>query len=229
MSEVRLSIVYFSRSGTIATLARHIAGGAELAGAQVRLRSVPGTSSVDSAPVAELVDLEWADAIAFGSPTRFGNLAAELKGFLDSTGPLALNGKLADKAVAGFTSAASPHGGQEATLLALYHTMCHWGAVIVPPGYTDPSLREIGGNPYGLSVTARPDGSLAPAEVTAARFFGSRLAKIGSRLGDPARQPQPVAAREPVPAGEAGLGGDTNDAGDTARAERGARTGAGRA
>lgn len=177
-------------------LARHIAQGAELAGAEVRVRSVNGSQDRDGClpdAEAELADLEWADAIAFGSPTRFGNLAAELKHFLDQTGPLALKGKLADKAVAGFTSAASPHGGQEATLLALFHTMCHWGAVIVPTGYTDPSLREIGGNPYGLSVTARHDGSLAAAEIAAAQFFGARIAGIGARLLDPARRPVPAA------------------------------------
>lgn len=194
MLHSRLSIIYFSRSGTIAMLARRIAEGAELAGAQVRVRGVRGGADGEAAAGDEpsLDDLEWADAIAFGSPTRFGNLAAELKAFLDSTGPLAREGRLANKAVSGFTSAASPHGGQEATLLALYHTMCHWGAVIVPTGYTDPSLREIGGNPYGLSVTARRDRSLVPAEVTAAQFFGARLAEIGSRLVDPARQPVPA-------------------------------------
>lgn len=203
MSESRLAVIYFSRSGTIAMLARHIAEGAHDLGFQVRLRTVAGTDQPDgtgTGPLAEpasVSDLEWADAIAFGSPTRFGNLAAELKEFLDRTGPLALRGKLADKAVSGFTSAASPHGGQEATLLALYHTMCHWGAVIVPTGYTDPSLREIGGNPYGLSVTARHDGTLAPAEITAARFFGVRLAGIGARLADPVPQP----TLEPVSAG----------------------------
>ncbi|QSB17190.1 NAD(P)H-dependent oxidoreductase [Natronosporangium hydrolyticum] len=185
-------------------LARHIAEGAAAHGAEVRLRTVAspdqGGGGGGLAPEpASMADLEWADAIAFGSPTRFGNLAAELKEFLDRTGPLALRGKLADKAVSGFTSAASPHGGQEATLLALYHTMCHWGAVIVPTGYTDPSLREIGGNPYGLSVTARHDGSLSPAEVVAARFFGVRLAGIGARLAEPVPEP----AREPVPAGGA--------------------------
>jgi NAD(P)H dehydrogenase (quinone) len=199
VAQSKLAVIYFSRSGTIAMLARHIAEGAELTGAQVRLRRVAGADDVDGAAtpaLAEMADLEWADALAFGSPTRFGNLSAELKGFLDRTGPLALAGRLADKAVAGFTSAASPHGGQEATLLALYHTMCHWGAVIVPTGYTDPSLREIGGNPYGLSVTARHDGSLSAAEITAARFFGSRLAGIGSRLATraPDRTPEPVSA-----------------------------------
>jgi NAD(P)H dehydrogenase (quinone) len=205
VSESRLAVIYFSRSGTIAMLARHIAEGAEAHGAEVRLRTVAnpeqsGSGNGGPAPEpASLADLEWADAIAFGSPTRFGNLAAELKEFLDRTGPLALRGKLADKAVSGFTSAASPHGGQEATLLALYHTMCHWGAVIVPTGYTDPSLREIGGNPYGLSVTARHDGSLSPAEVTAARFFGARLAELGARLADPDRRH----ARQPVTAGGA--------------------------
>lgn len=196
MPHHRLSIIYFSRSGTIAMLARHIAQGAELAGAEVRVRSIGPSGGSEGEPrdaEPSLLDLDWADAIAFGSPTRFGNLAAELKAFLDSTGPLALKGKLANKAVAGFTSAASPHGGQEATLLALYHTMCHWGAIIVPTGYTDPSLREIGGNPYGLSVTARRDGSLVPEEISAAQFFGARLAWIGSRLVDPAREPVPTA------------------------------------
>lgn len=194
MSSSKLAVVYYSRSGTVAMLARHIAQGAELAGAQVRVRGVHGSRGVDPGTAEEpasLADLDWADAIAFGSPTRFGNLAAELKEFLDSTGPLAMRGKLADKAVAGFTSAASTHGGQESTLLALYHTMCHWGAIIVPTGYTDSSLREIGGNPYGLSVTAHHDTPLAAAEIAAAKFFGSRLARIGSRLVEPASPPVP--------------------------------------
>ena len=105
-------------------------------------------------PTATLDDLEWADAIIFSTPTRYGNLPSQLQTFFDTTGGLWSSGKLANKVVSGMTSAANPHGGQEATLLSLYKTVMHWGSIIVAPGYTDPCLFEAGGNPYGISVTA---------------------------------------------------------------------------
>jgi NAD(P)H dehydrogenase (quinone) len=195
--EPRIAVIYFSATGTISSLAGHIAAGAEAAGADVRLRAVepPAEHEADAlggGEIATLDDLVWADAFAFGTPTRFGNVSAQLKGFLDSTGPLALRGRLADKAVTGFTSASTPHGGQEATLLALYHTMFHWGALIVPTGYTDPVLRKIGGNPYGLSVTARPDSSLSPLEIEAARFVGSRITAVARRVTSLPAQREPA-------------------------------------
>ncbi|WP_372918629.1 NAD(P)H-dependent oxidoreductase, partial [Salegentibacter sp.] len=106
---------------------------------------------------ASLDDLEWADAIIFSIPTRYGNLPSQVQQFFDTTGGLWSQGKLANKVVSGMTSASNPHGGQETTLMSLYKTMIHWGAIVVSPGYTDKSLFESGGNPYGLSVTAGQD------------------------------------------------------------------------
>ncbi len=134
---------------------------------------------VTDVPTASLEHLRWADGIAFGSPTRFGNIASQLKQFIDTTGPLWAEGALADKAVTGFTSAINPHGGNESTLLALYNTMYHWGAVMVPPGYTNPVVYGPGGNPYG---TAHPSNTGAPSEATleAARYQGARLARFAA-------------------------------------------------
>jgi NAD(P)H dehydrogenase (quinone) len=133
---------------------------------------------------ATLGDLEWADGYAFGTPTRFGNPAAQLKQFLDTTGPLWAQGKLADKPVTSFTSSMNRHGGQESTLLALNTVFYHWGSVIVPPGYTDPLLYASGGNPYGTSlVTGRDIATALPPEIVeAARYQGRRLAQFAARL-----------------------------------------------
>ncbi|MGB3776564.1 MAG: NAD(P)H-dependent oxidoreductase, partial [Leeuwenhoekiella sp.] len=99
-----------------------------------------------------LSDLEWADAIIFSMPTRYGNLPSQLQSFFDTTGGLWANGKLVNKVVSGMTSAQNPHGGQETTLMSLYKTMIHWGAIIAPPSYTDPAIFKSGGNPYGTSA-----------------------------------------------------------------------------
>ena len=96
----------------------------------------------------------WADAVLFGSPTRFGNVASQLKQYLDTLGPQWGEGKLADKVYAGFTAAKTDHGGQESTLLALYNTIYHFGGILVPPGYTDP-VKFDDGNPYGVSPRHR--------------------------------------------------------------------------
>jgi NAD(P)H dehydrogenase (quinone) len=131
---------------------------------------------------ASLDDLEWADGYIFSVPTRFGNMAAQMKQFLDTAGPLWAQGKLANKAVTAMSSAQNPHGGQEATILSLYTVMAHWGAIIVPPGYTDPVVFQAGGNPYGTSTTAVPDGQV-PAEVLqAARHQARRLVSIVEKL-----------------------------------------------
>ena len=106
---------------------------------------------------AQLEDLEWADAYIFGTPARFGNVSAQLKQFIDTTGGLWFEGKLADKVVSGFTSAQNAHGGQESTLLSMYNVFAHWGAILATPGYTDPDLFESGGNPYGASSTEEPE------------------------------------------------------------------------
>lgn len=170
---VKLAIIYYSSTGTNYNTAKIAAQTAEEAGAEVRIRKVKELAPEEAiaqneqwkahleetadVPEASTDDLDWADGIIFGTPTRYGNVAAQLKQFLDSTGGLWFNGKLVDKAVAGFTSAQNPHGGQESTLLAMYNTFYHWGSIIVPLGYTDPANFEAGGNPYGVSITA--DGS----------------------------------------------------------------------
>ncbi|MEZ4407292.1 MAG: NAD(P)H:quinone oxidoreductase [Polyangiales bacterium] len=195
----KVAVIYYSSTGTNHAMARAVAEGAKGAGAEVRVRLVAETapqSAIDgnpkwkafvektrAEPRASLDDLEWADAVIFGSPTRYGNVAAQFKAFLDATGPLWGKGKLADKVYAGFTSAMNPHGGQESTLLAMYNTVHHFGGYLVTPGYTDPAVFAAGGNPYGPSATA--DGKHdAPNEEELAhgRYLGARVAKVAARL-----------------------------------------------
>jgi NAD(P)H dehydrogenase (quinone) len=126
---------------------------------------------------ASMDDLDWADGFVFGTPTRFGLPAAQLKHFLDQAGGLWLQGKLKDKPVSVFGGAANPHGGQESTLIALNNMFYHWGAIIVPTGFTSPLIREAGGNPYGTSYTASPERRVAQAQLDAAYFQGQRLAR----------------------------------------------------
>ncbi|MFF1477163.1 NAD(P)H:quinone oxidoreductase [Streptomyces sp. NPDC058301] len=192
----KVAVIYYSSTGNVHQLAKAVAEGAEKAGAEVRLRRVPELApeaAIDSNPawrehveatkdveVATLDDLEWANAYAFGSPTRFGNIAAQLKQFIDTAGGLWQRGVMADKPATGFTSAFNTHGGNESTTLALYNTFHHWGSIIVSPGYTDPVVYGAGGNPYG-TVHA---GSAPVSEGTlvAARYQGERLATIAARL-----------------------------------------------
>jgi NAD(P)H dehydrogenase (quinone) len=209
----RISIVYFSSSGVIGRVAAELARGAEIAGAEVRLRAVaepapaaggrtggPGDAAAAGAPAAPtLDDLDWADGLLFGTPTRFGNIAAPLKAFLDSTSPLALHGKLADKPFTGFVSASLAGGGQEAALLALYHTAFHWGSLIVPTGYTHPVLRRIGGNPYGLAITAATGADLTGDHLASARYVGGRTARLARRHAAAREQPHETATPAPAP------------------------------
>ncbi|MFE5512731.1 NAD(P)H:quinone oxidoreductase [Streptomyces sp. NPDC056529] len=194
---VKVAVIYYSATGSVHHLARAVAEGAEKAGAEVRLRRVPELApdaAIDANPawrahvdatgdveVATLDDLEWADAYAFGSPTRFGNVAAQLKQYIDTSGGLWQRGVMADKPATAFTSAHNVHGGNESTLLALYNTFHHWGSVIVSPGFTDPSVYAAGGNPYG---TAHPGAHGTPGEdvLVAARYQGERLTRIAKRL-----------------------------------------------
>jgi NAD(P)H dehydrogenase (quinone) len=193
----RVAVVYYSATGNVHALAGAVCRGAEDAGAEVRLRHVEELASellisqnqywgrhrsvVNEAPVATLADLEWADGIAFGTPTRFGNVAAQLKQFLDQAGRLWQEGKLADKVATTFTSSQTPHGGQESTILALNNTLYHWGVVIVPLGYTVHEVFAAGGNPYGASWTS--DHSVSgPDEAALAlvRYQGNRLARYAA-------------------------------------------------
>ncbi|MEV8533671.1 NAD(P)H:quinone oxidoreductase [Streptomyces sp. NPDC051211] len=193
----KIAVIYYSATGTVHQLAQALAEGAEKAGAEVRLRRVAELApdaAIDSNPAwrehieatreieaATHEDLTWADAYAFGTPTRYGNVSAQLKQFLDGTGGLWAQGAFTDKPATAFVSAANLHGGNESTLLALYNTLHHWGSLIVSPGYTDPVVYAANGNPYG---TAHASGTGAPGEniLEAARYQGARLAGITTRL-----------------------------------------------
>lgn len=199
MTGPRIAVVYYSATGHVHQLAEAIADGARDAGAAVRLRQVRELAPEDAIranpawqyhrdrtrhiPEATLDDLEWADGYALGTPTRFGNPAAQLKQFLDTTGPLWAQGKLADKAGTTFTSAQNAHGGQESTLLAVNNVLYHWGAIIVAPGYTDPLLLDAGGNPYGTShVSGARAGAVPEPTLAAAHYQGRRLAEFARRI-----------------------------------------------
>ncbi len=199
MSTVKLLIVYYSSTGTNYQMALAAKEAAEALGAEVRLRKVrelAPDAAIDSnprwrahveatrdIPEATLDDLVWADAFIFGAPTRFGNMAAQMKQFIDTTGPVWARGQLSNKPVAAFTSAMNAHGGQESTLLAFYNTFYHWGALITPPGYTDPRLYAAGGNPYGVSASAPQDQTEVPAPVLdAMRVMAERVVTVAGWL-----------------------------------------------
>ena len=193
----KVAVLYYSATGTNHTVAKAMAEAAASAGAEVRAHLITETApdaAIDSnpqwrafvdatkdVPRATLDDLEWADAVIFGTPTRFGNVAAQLKAFLDSAGGLWFNGKLANKVYAGFTSAQNPHGGQESTLLALYNSIYHFGGYIVAPGYTDPVVFNSGGNPYGVSVTAGGEG-VTQADIKHAEYLARRVVEVADKL-----------------------------------------------
>ena len=188
-------VAYYSATGHVHALAKSVAEGAEEVGAAVRLRPVEELapemlisqnqawgrhrSEVSDEPTASLQDLEWADGIAFGTPTRFGNVAAQLKMYLDEAGELWQQGKLINKVVTAFTSSQTPHGGQESTILALNNTFYHWGAIVLPLGYTVSEVFNGGGNPYGASYTSGTRVGEPDAETRAvAAAQGRRLARV---------------------------------------------------
>lgn len=190
-------VLYYSRHGATAEMARHIARGVEeIADMQARVRTVPPVSPVSAAvedsipasgpPYAEIADLRACAALALGSPTRFGNMAAPLKHFLDGTGELWQSGVLAGKPAAAFTSTASLHGGQEATLLSMMLPLLHHGMVLVGLPYTEHALHQTrsGGSPYGASHVS--DGESAPLltehEKALTQALGRRVAALAARL-----------------------------------------------
>lgn len=201
MFSPRIAVIYYSATGNMHRLAEAFTDGAFDAGAQVRLRKVAELApaqAIDANPAwrahleatahveeASLEDLAWANGLALGTPTRFGNVSSQLKQFLDTAGGLWLAGRLADMAVTGFTGSMDAHGGQESTLLALYHTMFHWGSVIVPPGWVDYDVAHAaGGNPYGISQveSEAADPTYAKAVAEAARAHGRRLTETARAL-----------------------------------------------
>lgn len=194
MANVNLAIIYYSSTGTNYRLARMAEQAGKDAGAEVKLMKVeelaPQTA-IDSnpawkkhmeetkdVPVVSLDDLEWADAIIFSVPTRFGNLPAQMKQFLDTTGGLWSKGKLANKVVSAMSSASNSHGGQEMTINHLYTSMMHWGAIIAAPGYTDQSIFAAGGNPYGTSVTVGQEGKMAEDAEAAVKHQAARTIQV---------------------------------------------------
>jgi NAD(P)H dehydrogenase (quinone) len=190
-------IVYYSRNGSVAQLARLIARGVEeVPGMQACLRSVPPVAAVtataqspvpdDGAPYATLDDLRECAGLILGSPTRFGNMAAPLKHYLDSTAAEWASGTLAGKPAAAFTSTATMHGGQETTLVSMMLPLLHHGALIVGIPYTEAALTTTtsGGTPYGASHVSGSDGSrpISDDERVLARALGRRVATIAAKL-----------------------------------------------
>lgn len=190
-------VLYYSRGGSVAALARQIARGVEsVPGMQARLRTVPPVAPVtqeaqppvpkDGAPYVTRADLGECVGLALGSPTRFGNMAAPLKHFLDTTGADWASGTLVGKPAAVFTSTASMHGGQESTLLSMHLPLLHHGCLIVGLPFSESALgsTRTGGTPYGASHVAGPqdDHRLSDEEKALAQALGRRLADVARRL-----------------------------------------------
>ena len=215
MRPARVAVIYHSATGNVHRLAHAVAEGAAGAGAETRVRHVDELASemiisqnqywgrhraeVEDEPVATLEDLEWADGVALGTPTRFGNVSAQLKQFMDEAGRLWQEGKLADRVATAFTSSKTEHGGQESTILALNNTLYHWGMVILPLGYTVREVFAAGGNPSGTSYTSgnRVEGPDATA-LAVARYQGQRLARYAAVIGA-ARDAGAFHVRRPTP------------------------------
>ena len=199
MATSNVLIVFYSRNGSTEKMALAVAEGAKSEGAEVRLRrardfvgpdvmaKAPGWAENSARmhaeyPAPTVEDAEWADAIIFGTPTSFGNAAAELKAYIDSLGGLWFQGKLNGKAGAAFTSTSTPHGGNETTILSLFNPLAHLGFVIVPTGYLDPAVFRAG-TPYGAShVSGQNSSPPTEDELAVARFQGKRVAKVAAAL-----------------------------------------------
>ena len=195
----KVLVLYYSSYGHIETMAQAVAEGAREAGAEVAIRRVPELVPAEvaakshfktdqDAPVATVAELAEYDAIIFGTPTRFGNMTAQMKNFLDQTGALWAGGKLVGKVGSVFTSTATQHGGQESTILSTHTVLLHHGMVVVGLPYTFQGQMiqgEVsGGSPYGASTIAAGDGSRQPSqnELDGARFQGRHVAAIAARL-----------------------------------------------
>ncbi len=193
---VRLAIVYYSTYGTNHRMAEIAAEVACAAGAEVRLLKAPETApasvvaGVDpwkahaeataGVPTVTAADMEWADAYLISAPTRFGVMASQMRAFIDTLGGTWAKGALANKAISAMTSAQNLHGGQETTLLSFYATAIHWGAIVVAPGFTDPSIFKARGNPYGYSHTQGME--FGEDEKAAIGHQARRLVEIAARL-----------------------------------------------
>jgi NAD(P)H dehydrogenase (quinone) len=201
---MKILIVYYSMYGHVHRLAQAVAEGvSEVPGAEALLRRVPETlsqevlgkmgavepqKSMAGVPVCSVDELAAADAIIFGTPTRFGNMCGQMRQFLDATGQLWLKGALVGKAGSVFTSSNTQHGGQESTILSFHITLLHQGMVIVGLPYTFAGQMRgdeiTGGSPYGTSTIAGTQGERSPSdnELAAARFQGKHVAQIAAKL-----------------------------------------------
>ncbi|WP_375572051.1 NAD(P)H-dependent oxidoreductase [Seohaeicola saemankumensis] len=195
MTQARIAIVFYSTYGTNHQVAVAAAEAARAAGAEVRLRRIAETApaevvagqeawkaqldKVQDIPEVSHDDMEWANGYFFISPTRYGAAANQMRAFIDTLGGLWFAGKLANKTFTAATSAQNAHGGQESTILGLYTTAMHWGAVIVAPGFTDASVAEAGGNPYGFSTNA---GALDDKGRAAVAHQARRLVEMTAKL-----------------------------------------------
>lgn len=200
MSNVKLAVVFYSMGGTNYQMAKWAKEAAEESGAEVRLLKVEELApesvieandlwkstveTVKDIPTATSDDIEWADAIIFSSPTRFGGMASQMKQFIDTQGGIWAKGKTINKVVSAMSSAQNPHGGQEATILNIYTSMMHWGAIIAPTGYTDQSIFGAGGNPYGTSVTVGPDGKMVEDVEAAVKHQAKRTVSVAKSFNN---------------------------------------------
>jgi NAD(P)H dehydrogenase (quinone) len=196
----KILVLYYSMYGHMEVMANAVAEGAKkVAGTEVTLKRVPelmpedaakaaGVKLDQDAPIASPGELGDYDAIIFGAPTRFGNMAAQMRNFLDQTGGLWMEGKLVGKPGSVFTSTASQHGGQETTITSFHTTLLHHGMIIVGVPYAIPQMTNMaeisGGTPYGASTITGSDGARMPSEdeLTIARFQGEHVAKITAKL-----------------------------------------------
>lgn len=192
MSNPYILVLYYSRHGHVKMLAEQIALGIESAGLEARLRTVPAVSTVCEATAQDIPaegdlycteeDLAHCSGLLLGSPTRFGNMAAPLKYFLDGTAGLWMNGSLVDKPAGVFTSTSSLHGGQESTLLSMMLPLLHQGMLYAGIPYAEPALSKTiaGGTPYGASHVEAE--SLSEDEIKICRAQGKRIAQLSTRL-----------------------------------------------
>ncbi len=196
----KVLVLYYSSYGHIETMANAVAEGAKsVPGTEVTLKRVPELMSREAAekayfkvdqaaPIATVEELADYDAIIFGTPTRFGNMAAQMRNFLDQTGPLWMQGKLIGKVGSVFASTGVQHGGQETTITSFHTTLLHHGMVIVGVPFSEQRLMKLdqvsGGTPYGATTIAGPDGKRQPTEneLAIAHFQGSHVAGIAAKL-----------------------------------------------
>lgn len=195
MTQARIAVVFYTTYGTNHQVAEAAAEAARAAGAEVRLLRIAETAPAEvvasqdawkaqldkmqDIPEVTADDMEWANGYFFISPTRFGGVASQMRAFIDTLGGIWFAGKLANKTFTAATSAQNAHAGQESTILSLYTTAIHWGSVIVAPGFTDPSIAEAGGNPYGFSTIA---GQLDDKGRAAVAYQSKRLVEMTEKL-----------------------------------------------